>query len=181
MYFSDEANSKLSTITKLKDGIGKEHEDYLVNLKKQIDNFISKLEKIKTLSGFQFEEGEKVSEKRKPKDQNGQYPEMDKNNFQMGCSDIKIKLPGFAYERVLERLKDNDELRALYEGAQNGYEILQVFRLFDIEHPNSVIRKFINETYHIENEFICQLDHLQFDTIPEYVIQECHKVFEEMV
>ena len=63
MYFSDGANSKLSTITKLKDGIGKEHEDYLVNLKKQIDNFISKLEKIKTLSGFQFEEGEKVSEK----------------------------------------------------------------------------------------------------------------------
>ena len=39
-----------------------------------------------------------------------------------------------------------------------------------------VIRKFVNETYHIENEFICQLDPTRFDLIPEYVIVECDRL-----
>ncbi|EBZ9501897.1 hypothetical protein EH144_25485 [Salmonella enterica subsp. enterica serovar Typhimurium] len=38
------------------------------------------------------------------------------------------------------------------------------------------LRKFVNETYHIENEFICQLDPSRFDLIPEYVIMECDKL-----
>ena len=44
---------------------------------------------------------------------------------------------------------------------------------------NSVIRKYINETYHIENDFICQLDPTEFDPIPQYVIDECDKVIAE--
>ena len=62
-YFSEEARSKLSTITTLKDGLEKEHEDFLVNVKQQIDTFIDKLEKLRTLSGFQFKDDEKVAEK----------------------------------------------------------------------------------------------------------------------
>ena len=42
--------------------------------------------------------------------------------------------------------------------------------------PEYAIQKFINESYHIENEFICQLDPAKFDTIPEYVIAECDKL-----
>lgn len=38
------------------------------------------------------------------------------------------------------------------------------------------IQKFIHETYHIENEFISQLDPAKFDTIPEYVVAECNKL-----
>ncbi|TOM74436.1 hypothetical protein CGH70_24670, partial [Vibrio parahaemolyticus] len=64
-------------------------------------------------------------------------------------------------------------LKELYESCQNGYEKLQVFRLFGIDVKNSVIQKFINETYHIENEYICQLDPSEFDLIPEYVTLEC--------
>jgi hypothetical protein len=62
-YFSDEAKSNLQAITQLKDGIEKEHETYIINIKNQIDIFVDKLEKIKTLSAFQFQIGEKVSEK----------------------------------------------------------------------------------------------------------------------
>ena len=52
--------------------------------------------------------------------------------------------------------------------------------LLNIEEvENSVIRKFINETYHIENEFIFQLDPTRFDLIPEYVVDECDKILEE--
>ncbi len=44
------------------------------------------------------------------------------------------------------------------------------------ERTRDIIQKFINETYHIENEFICQLDPSKFDMIPEYVIVECDKL-----
>jgi ABC-type Mn2+/Zn2+ transport system ATPase subunit len=62
-YFSDEAKSKLTTITTLKEGLGKEHEAFLATVKTQIDNFTEKLEKLRTLSAFQFKDGEKVTEK----------------------------------------------------------------------------------------------------------------------
>lgn len=50
-----------------------------------------------------------------------------------------------------------------------------------IDPANSVIQKFINETYHIENEFICQLDPTRFDLIPEYVIAECDNLLQSPV
>ncbi|EJI9078068.1 AAA family ATPase, partial [Salmonella enterica] len=65
---------------------------------------------------------------------------------------------------------------SLYRSCTNGYEKLQVFRLLEPEADNRVIRKFVNETYHIENEFICQLDPTRFDLIPEYVIAECDRL-----
>ena len=60
--------------------------------------------------------------------------------------------------------------------CRNGYEKLQVFRLLELDQDHPVIRKFVNETYHIENAFICQLDPSRFDLIPEYVIMECDKL-----
>jgi hypothetical protein len=80
---------------------------------------------------------------------------------------------------LLNRVADLNALRALYIASANGYEKLQVFRLLGLDAGNSVIQKFINETYHIENEFICQLDPAKFDTTPEYVISECDKVLEQ--
>lgn len=62
-HFTEEAKDKLLTITTLKDGLEKEHEDYIVSVKRQIDNFVGKLEKLRTLSSFQFKEGENVAEK----------------------------------------------------------------------------------------------------------------------
>src|SRR5690606_27039139 len=61
-FLSDEARENLHTITSLKDGIGKEHEEYIVTVKSHIDILIEKLEKIRTLSGFHFKEGDRVGE-----------------------------------------------------------------------------------------------------------------------
>lgn len=62
-YFSDEAKERLTTITTLKEGLDKEHEAFLVTVKTQIDTFTEKLEKLKTLSAFQFKDGDKVVDK----------------------------------------------------------------------------------------------------------------------
>ncbi|PTQ77575.1 AAA domain-containing protein [Nitrosomonas oligotropha] len=112
---------------------------------------------------------------REPKDAEDNHPEMEFAKFEEGCAEISNHLNGFSYPQLLSRVGDLNALRALYTASENGYEKLQIFRLIgDVE--NSVIQKFINETYHIENEFISQLDPAKFDTIPEYVVAECNKL-----
>ena len=126
-----------------------------------------------------FHKRDDAIDSREPKDQNGQHPEMEENKFESGCADIKQYLTQFSYSNILYRLSDISILKSLYFTCQNGYEKLQIFRFFDFSVKNSVIQKFINETYHIENEFICQLDPAKFDTIPEYIIVECDKILAE--
>ncbi|MDP1937918.1 MAG: hypothetical protein Q8K91_11985, partial [Hylemonella sp.] len=96
--------------------------------------------------------------------------------FANGCAEVSNQLNGFSYPDLLNRISDIKALKSLYGASTNGYEKLQVFRLLGLDVGNSVIQKFINESYHIENEFICQLDPAKFDTIPEYVIAECDKL-----
>lgn len=98
------------------------------------------------------------------------------NDIQGFISELPVDYPS------LVALFSNDEkIKKLYLHSNNGYEKLQLIRiLLDIEEvKNSVIRKFINETYHIENEFIFQLDPTRFDLIPEYVVNECDKILKE--
>lgn len=112
---------------------------------------------------------------REPKDAEGNHPEMEHAPFERGCSEISSHLKGFSYSQLLNRVRDLNALGSLYGASANGYEKLQIFRLFGLDVENSVIQKFINETFHIENEFISQLDPAKFDAIPEYVVAECNK------
>ena len=103
----------------------------------------------------------------------GIYPLMAEEDVNAGCLEIIKHIEDFNYATQLAKISCDQYLIALYKSCNSSYEKLQVFRLLDIESGNSVIQKFINETYHIENEFICQLDPTRFDLIPEYVIAEC--------
>jgi energy-coupling factor transporter ATP-binding protein EcfA2 len=117
---------------------------------------------------------------REPQGENGEHPKMDNDKLSAGCDEIKAKVTAFDYQNTINKISDHSKLKELYEVCQNGYEKLQVFRLFDAKVENSVIQKFINETYHIENEFISQLNPTKFDIIPEYVIAECNKCFADV-
>jgi hypothetical protein len=35
--------------------------------------------------------------------------------------------------------------------------------------------KFINETFHIENDYLFQLNPRDYEIIPNYIIEECNK------
>ena len=65
---------------------------------------------------------------------------------------------------------------------ESSYLKLNIFRLIYDEKladiPN-VLRKFINETFHIENELICQLNPNEYDLIPDFIIEECDKFISE--
>ena len=150
----------------------------LIYLRRDYEILDDKGDAYQVLSNL-FHGREMAIDKREPKDQNGLYPEMDGVKFVAGSNDIENKLGDFLYSTILNKVSDKNTLKSLYLTCQNGYEKLQLFRLLDLDVQNTVIQKFINETYHIENEFICQLDPAKFDTIPEYVIEECDKMIVE--
>ena len=53
---------------------------------------------------------------------------------------------------------------------------MQFFRIVKEQHDDAVITKFINEAYHIENEYVMQLNPHKFESVPEYVVASCEEV-----
>ena len=92
---------------------------------------------------------------------------------------------GFDYDSLVKRLNDNEIMHSMYDSSDSNYEKLQVFRIIvqgehqTALHENSVIRKFINGTFHIENEQVMQLDPSKYSPVPTYIIDECDKILEQ--
>jgi energy-coupling factor transporter ATP-binding protein EcfA2 len=92
---------------------------------------------------------------------------------------IKEKIPDFDYDALLVELNDSDAMMMKYKSTNVGYEKIQLFRHIKGKHDDKIITKFINESYHIENEYVMQLDPRRFDSIPEYVVIECDNALAE--
>jgi energy-coupling factor transporter ATP-binding protein EcfA2 len=102
--------------------------------------------------------------------------DMTTDEIESATVDIRRMMPSFNYSLLLEALNDAARMRALYASCTNGYEKLQLFRAIEGGAETSdVVRKFIDETYHIENEYVMQLNPLQFDPVPEYVTLQCDR------
>lgn len=86
-------------------------------------------------------------------------------------------MPSFDYHKIVFSAKNIDYLRSLFNETAVGYEKLQLYRLIKgeskVKPEGDVIAKFVNEAFHIENEYIMQLDPHRFDSVPEYVVQAC--------
>lgn len=95
-----------------------------------------------------------------------------------GSSKIGEVVPGFDYDIVVEGLRDLDALKQKFSASAVGYEKVQIFRMMlEIDEPqeDDTFKKFVNETFHIENEYVMQLDPREFDSVPEFVVRECER------
>jgi ABC-type Mn2+/Zn2+ transport system ATPase subunit len=102
--------------------------------------------------------------------------EMQVEEFSNGVIGIQQVIPTFEYDTYLNRLLDTENIKELYKSTPISYEKLHLFRILyeeNMQNFSSVLRKFINETYHIENEMVCQLDPTEFDLVPDHIITEC--------
>jgi hypothetical protein len=89
--------------------------------------------------------------------------------------------PRYLKEResqIVTDLKKPGALKARFDTTAVGYEKVQLFRIMLALNPDSlkgddVFTKFVNETYHIENEYVMQLNPRNFDAVPEFVIAAC--------
>ena len=111
-----------------------------------------------------------------------EFNKLSEIDFNLGEIKIKESIPTFEYSTLINSLNSLSFLKNLYLNSENNYTKLNVFRLIyeeDIQEIPSVLRKFINETFHIENELICQLDPNDYDLIPDFIVEECNKYVEE--
>ncbi len=101
------------------------------------------------------------------------------NDIQAATEKIEEYIPTFNYDSCIEVLNDSGQMVSLYQSTTNNYEKLQIFRIMQSDNlpKNSVIKKFINETFHIENEYVMQLNPLKYDPIPQYIIEECDREY----
>lgn len=105
------------------------------------------------------------------------------NEINEGEQEIKQIIPKFDYNNIIDIMKNKSEMLIRYSTAKSGYEKLQLFRIYNEVHPtgkspNPTIMKFVNESFHIENEYLLQLNPTKFDYIPEFIIQECDKLMQ---
>jgi energy-coupling factor transporter ATP-binding protein EcfA2 len=91
-------------------------------------------------------------------------------------SNIRARIAEFDYDFLLSVANDDKAMKEKFFATAVGYEKIQLFRIIRGKHEDDVITKFINESYHIENEYVMQLNPYKFESVPEYVVGECTRL-----
>lgn len=116
----------------------------------------------------------------------GERERLDQAEIDEAAEQISSHITGFDYSRILADLRDSARLRDEYASTAVGLEKLQLFRTLSELEPNTLkgdgaLQKFINEAFHIENEYVMQLNPREFDSIPEYVVLACDELVGSLV
>lgn len=108
----------------------------------------------------------------------GEQVALDTFEIEQATAQIREYIADFEYDNLVAELKKPGLLRDRFEATDVGYEKVQLFRIMLTLNPGSmrgddVFTKFVNETYHIENEYVMQLNPREFDAVPEFVVEAC--------
>ena len=104
--------------------------------------------------------------------------EMTEDEKHHAVSSIQTHISDFDYDMLIREVQDETGLKIKFASTTVGYEKIQLFRLIREKHDDDVITKFINEAFHIENEYVMQLNPHKFESVPEYVVRECERLLE---
>lgn len=90
--------------------------------------------------------------------------DMPQSEVQAGCTEIQKWIANFDYYKLYNEVYNEETLSELYFAETNDYLKIQLFRaLFEVNpskeiKEEDVLVKFINESYHIENDYAYYLD-----------------------
>lgn len=105
---------------------------------------------------------------------------MTTEEIENGEIEIRKHIADFDYNHIVSRINDDSVMKALYLSSSNNYEKLHMFRMiFDDKEQvieSDIINKFINEAFHLENDYIYQLNPRKYQMVPQYVINECNRL-----
>ena len=105
--------------------------------------------------------------------------DMTAQELQDGSNEIAAEIPGFDYQTLLGLVTDDKQMIELYDNTESNYEKLHLYRIIfagkDDLIGSDVVKKFINEAFHIENDYIYQLNPREFQTVPHFVIEQCNR------
>lgn len=112
-----------------------------------------------------------------------EFEPLSAEEIRAATDEIRKYISDFDYSTVLSEIKKTGALRDWFDATSVGYEKVQLFRIMLAVAPDKmkgdeVFTKFVNETYHIENEYVMQLNPREFDAVPEFVIAACSDLVE---
>lgn len=119
---------------------------------------------------------------------NDTYVDMDDTEIEKGMSKIKEFIPDFDFEELKDSTYTIFGIKALYECENNAYLKIQLFRaICEIAGDNIKLSpfddgwyKFIDETYHIENDYLHYLDILKFNIVPNYISNKVEEMMSKL-
>lgn len=83
----------------------------------------------------------------------------------------------FNYDTMIEQICDLKTMHDEFRKCTCNYEKLQIARVaLDGDGVDRVTKKFLDETLHVDNGFIFQLDPREFETIPDSIIDRCEQL-----
>lgn len=104
---------------------------------------------------------------------------MSEEDRNVGFSEIKEKIKDFDYQTALDDF-DGSKLLSLYTLEKNNFFRLLILRAYTerntdardrMKKQDDVLRKYVDETYHIENDYLYSLDMRVFDIVPQHYIK----------
>ena len=107
------------------------------------------------------------------------YDDLSEDEIAIGTAYIKKRISVFSYDSLIKDRLTPISLVESYKSETCNYFKLHLFRIIlelddkkaKIEDDN--LLNYIHKTYHVENDFIYNLDFRKFEMIPEFIIKKC--------
>lgn len=113
------------------------------------------------------------------------YIDITPEEIALGISKIREYIPDFDYDELKNIIYTKDGIKNLYGIETNAYLKVQLFREMNEILSQNEVRitqmdgawyKFIDETYHIENDYLHFLDIIKFNIVPSYIIDNVDEI-----
>lgn len=116
---------------------------------------------------------------------NTTYIDIEPEDIALGISKIKEYIPDFDYDELKNNIYTKEGIKNLYGIETNAYLKIQLFREMNeilthnevkITQMDNAWYKYIDETYHIENDYLHFLDVIKFNIVPSYIIDNVDEI-----
>jgi len=104
--------------------------------------------------------------------------ELSEDQIRIGTAEIRLIIPEFNYETALNECTPVN-LLARYNCEKSSHIKMLILRAYierercargRLRDQNDILRKFVDETFHIENDYLYSLDVRQFNMVPDHYV-----------
>lgn len=109
-----------------------------------------------------------------------EYVDFTDEEFETIQNEIRKYINEFNYMEVLNKYYNKEYILEEFFKEDNNYIKSQLFRIYleisgERDSLDNNLLKFIDEIYHIENDYIFTIDLIKFDTIPDYITDKINE------
>ena len=113
-----------------------------------------------------------------------EYIDFSEEEFERTQNKIKKYIDEFNYTEILNNYYNKEYILEEFFKENNNYIKSQLFRIYleisgERDSLDNNLLKFIDEIYHIENDYVFTIDLIKFDTIPDYIMDKINEYMRE--